>query len=343
MAGYLVQASPPSFTCRTKEDKGLEKAEALTRNSTIRNVRKSPRRKVTMWCWLFITPNLLFYAMFQGWPILINWYYATLDWSGIGSNSTFVGLQNFKDVMGDSFFWNAYLNSFKFMLGSVPLLLVLSLFIALILNNPRLKGSNIYRTLYFIPVVTTASIVGIIMVYIWGSDGAVNYLLTKLGLMQTPINWLGDTKWSMFTVIIIYVWKNLGMNMIYWLAGLQTVPRELYDAARVDGADHIKTFVHITLPQILPIGLVILLLNVAGALKVFDLIKTMTEGGPFYSTDVVSTYIYRYAFSSEMGLPRMGYASAAGIFFAFTIVAVAVLQAVIGRRTNKAGKGDHRS
>ncbi|MFH5184309.1 carbohydrate ABC transporter permease [Paenibacillus sp. TAB 01] len=301
--------------------------------------RKKRLRSVQGWCWLFIAPNLIFYAMFQGWPIVINWYYALHDWFGLSSDIQYVGLQNFKDIIHDMYFWKAYANSFKFMLGSVPLLLLLALFIALVLNNPKLRGATVYRTLYFIPVVTTASIVGIIMVYIWGSDGAVNFLLTSAGILKTPVNWLGDANWAMFTVIIIYVWKNLGMNMIYWLAGLQTVPRELYEAARVDGANSLRTFIYITVPQIAPIGLVILLLNIAGSLKVFDLIKTMTEGGPFYATDVVSTYIYRYAFSSEMGLPRMGYASAAGIFFAFTIVLIAILQAWINGRINKSGKG----
>lgn len=296
------------------------------------------KRRVALWCWLFVTPNLIFYALFQGWPIIINWYYAMLDWSGLSSNVTFLGLGNFKELIADPYFWNAYANSFKFMLGAVPLLLVLSLFAAVVLNNPLLKLASMYRTLVFIPVVTTASIVGIIMVYIWGSDGAVNFALMKLGLLDQPINWLSDPSWAMFTVIIIYVWKNLGMNMIYWIAGLQSVPRELYEAARVDGASHARTFLHITLPLIVPVGLVILLLNVAGALKVFDLIKTMTDGGPFYATDVVSTYIYRFAFSSEMGLPRLGYASAAGIFFAFSIVLIAIVQTVVQRSLGRGGK-----
>ncbi|MDD9269200.1 carbohydrate ABC transporter permease [Paenibacillus sp. GCM10023248] len=313
---------------------------APEQHRSVPRTRSKRRRAIQLWCLLFIAPNLIFYAMFQGWPILINWYYALHDWSGLSSDMPFVGLQNFKEITQDLYFWKAYANSFKFMFGSVPLLLLLALFLALVLNNPRLRGATIYRTLYFIPVVTTASIVGIIMVYIWGSDGAVNALLTALGIIDQPINWLGDAKWAMTTVIMIYVWKNLGMNMIYWLAGLQTVPRELYEAARVDGAGHLHTFFSITLPQIIPIGLVILLLNIAGSLKVFDLIKTMTEGGPFYATDVVSTYIYRYAFSSEMGLPRMGYASAAGILFAFTIIVVAVIQSWVNSRLKNSSRGE---
>lgn len=315
----------------------MQPAAGVAAQARTTRKRKSVRYKVHLWCWLFITPNLILYVMFIGWPIIIGWYYSLLDWSGL-SAKTFVGLQNFKEVMTDTYFWGAYANSFKFMLGAVPLQMVSSLLIAVMLNNPKLRFASAYRTLVFLPVVTTASIIGIIMVYIWGADGAVNFLLMKLHLIPKPINWLSDAKWAMFTVIIIYVWKNLGINMVYWLAGLQSVPRELYEAARVDGANHVRTFFHITLPLILPIGAVILLLNIAGALKVFDLIKTMTDGGPFFATDVVSTYIYRYAFSSELGLPRLGYASAAGMFFAFTIVVIALVQSMISRRFKKPGE-----
>lgn len=293
------------------------------------------QKKHVWYCWLFVTPNLLFYALFQGWPIIINWYYATLDWSGLNSSKKFIGLANFKELITDPYFWNAYKNSFVFMLGAVPIGLILSLFIAVILNNPLLKLSKFYRTVIFIPVVTTASVIGIIMVFIWSSDGGINYVLTKLNLIDTPINWLSDPKYAMLTVIMIYVWKNLGMNMIYWIAGLQGVPQELYEAAKVDGANPVTTFFKVTLPLIVPIGLVITLLNVASSLKVFDLIKTMTNGGPFYATDVVSTYIYRYAFSSEIGLPRLGYASAAGIFFALTIIVLGLVQIIVNRTVNK--------
>ncbi|WP_216855487.1 carbohydrate ABC transporter permease [Paenibacillus alba] len=288
--------------------------------------------KIELWCWIFLVPTLLLFVLFQGWPIAASLYYATLDWSGLTSDATFVGLDNFASVAKDPYFWNAFKNSFKFMFGVVPLNLFIPLILAVILNRPRLKGASIYRTLIFLPVVTTTSIVGIIMVFIWGSDGVVNDALMKIGLLSTPINWLGDAKWSMFTVVLISVWKNLGINMIYWLAGLQGIPKDLYEAAEVDGARGTKLFFNITIPLLLPIGAVILLLNVVNSLKVFDLIKTMTNGGPFFATDVVSTYIYRYAFSSEMGLPQLGYASAAGLFFAVTISALAIIQSVLNKR-----------
>ncbi|BCG58298.1 carbohydrate ABC transporter permease [Paenibacillus sp. URB8-2] len=319
----------------------MEKAMAGAINQRAVSGTKAKRNRTALWCWLFVAPNLIFYLLFQGWPIVINWYYSMLDWSGISSNATFVKLDNYTRLIADPYFWKAYRNSFMFMLQAVPPLLVLSLVLAVMLNNPLLRFAKLYRTLFFIPVIATTSIVGMIMIFIWGADGPLNYALAKLNLPGSGVNWLSDGRTAMYAVIVTYIWKNLGMNMIYWLAGLQSIPRELYEAARSDGAGHFRTFYHITLPLIMPIALVILLLNTAGALKVFDLIKTMTDGGPFFATDVVSTYIYRYAFSSEMGVPSMGYASAAGIFFAFTIVILAVLQGLIRKAMLRTWGGDN--
>lgn len=288
--------------------------------------------KNVVWYWVFLFPTLSLFAMFQGWPIAASWYYSTLDWSGLTSDAKFVGMQNFIKVAQDPYFWNAFKNSFKFMAGTVPFHLIFALILAVILHRPGLKAANLFRTFIFLPVVTTTSIVGIIMVFIWGSDGAVNGALMSMGLLDQPINWLGDAKWAMFTVVLISVWKNLGVNLVYWLAGLQSISQELYEAAEVDGATGIRKFTHITVPLLVPIGTIILLLNVVNSLKAFDLVKTMTNGGPFFATDVVSTYIYRYAFTSEMGLPQLGYASAAGLFFALTIILLAIFQSFVQKR-----------
>lgn len=294
--------------------------------------------KNVVWYWVFLFPTLSLFAMFQGWPIVASWYYSTLDWSGLTSDAKFVGMQNFIKVAQDPYFWNAFKNSFKFMAGTVPFHLIFALILAVLLHRPGLKAANLFRTFIFLPVVTTTSIVGIIMVFIWGSDGAVNGALMNLGLLDQPVNWLGDAKWAMFTVVLISVWKNLGVNLVYWLAGLQSISQELYEAAEVDGATGIRKFTHITVPLLIPIGTIILLLNVVNSLKAFDLVKTMTNGGPFFATDVVSTYIYRYAFTSEMGLPQLGYASAAGLFFALTIILLAIFQSFVQKRIKGGSK-----
>jgi multiple sugar transport system permease protein len=292
-------------------------------------LKKKTSRKNQAWCWLFMAPTLLFYVVFRGWPIICSVIYSTLDWSGMTANAKNVGLDNYRSLLKDELFWNAFLNSIKFMVMFVPIVMVLSLFFAYILNNEKLRFRGVYRTLYFVPVVTTSSVIGIIMIFIWSVQGPVNFLLNFMGLIKAPINWLGSSGYAMLTVVLISLWKDLGIYMVYWLAGLQSVPKDVYEAAMVDGAGKGRVFFSIVLPLILPIGGVILTLCIINALKVFDLVKTLTEGGPYYATDVIATYVYRLAFSSEIGMPRLGYASAAALLFGAFVIIVGLIVNVV--------------
>ncbi len=159
--------------------------------------------------------------------------------------------------------------------------------------------------------------------------------------LDRPLDFLGNMTWALPTVIIISAWMSVGINMIFWLAGLQSISRDMYEAAHIDGAGHVRTFFSITLPLLIPIGAIILLFNIAFSLRVFDLIKTLTDGGPFFATDVVSTYIYRMAFAGEMGQPRMGYGSAAGVFFGFTVISIMGLIQYFRSRLNKSIKSQN--
>lgn len=280
------------------------------------------RRKLQyIWCWIFILPTTLFYAGFQAWPIASSVYYSTLDWSGIGSDRTFVALDNFKELLNDQWFWNAFANSFKYMLYSVPLLIVLSLFLAVLLNEKTLRLRSAFRTMFFLPVITTASIVGIIMMFIWSPTGAINGVLQLFGV-EKSINFLGQATLALPTVAVIGVWKDVGIYMIYWLAALQSVPQDVIEAAQIDGAGKWQVFRYITLPIILPIGAVISLLAIINSLKVFDIVQTMTAGGPFFATDVMGTFVYRTAYASSVGMPRLGYASAAAMLFGVCIITI---------------------
>lgn len=293
------------------------------------NQRKRKQRKekvkLNLWCWLFLLPTLIFYILFQGWPIISSIYYSLLNWSGLTSGAEMVWFSNYKSLLSDSQFWNAFINSFKYALFYVPLQLAVSLIIAYILNNRALKGRTAYRTLFFIPVITTTSIVGIVMVFIWSVQGPVNSVLSVMHVIEKPLNFLGQKSLAFATVLLIGIWKDCGTYMIYWLAGLQSVSDDVIEAARVDGATNKRIFFSIVLPLIRPVGGVIMTLCFINALKVFDIIKTMTEGGPFYSTDVIATYVYRMAFSSEMGMPRLGYASAAATAFGIVVIIVGII------------------
>ena len=268
-------------------------------------------------------PTLILYILFQGYPIITSAWYSLLDWSGMTMNATYVGLGNFKELLADPLFYNSVANSFKYMALSVPIQLVLSLVIAYILTSIIRRGATVFRTMYFVPVVTTASIVGIIMIFIFGGTGPVNQLLSLLGI--DTINFLGDEKTALFTVVLIGIWKDLGTYMIYWIAAPQSVSQDVYEAAKIDGAGKFRTFTDVVFPLILPIGGVIAVLCVIGSLKVFDIVQTMTNGGPYFATDVVATFVYRTAYSSTTGSPRLGYASAAALLFGLMVVIIGLV------------------
>lgn len=296
-------------------------------------MHKKVKRKQNLWCWLFILPTMLFYIGFQGWPILSSIYYSTLDWSGISNDKKFVGLDNFIELFHDQWYWNAFANSFKYMIMSVPLLLVVSLLLAVLLNEKTLKMRSAFRTMFFLPVVTTASIVGIIMMFIWSPTGAINAVLQLFGADKT-VNFLGQAGTALPTVVVIGVWKDVGIYMIYWLAALQSVPQDVIEAAEIDGAGKLAVFRHITVPLILPIGGVITLLATINSLKVFDVVQTMTAGGPYFATDVVGTFVYRTAYASSVGMPRLGYASAAAMLFGIIVILIGLVFNVIKKILN---------
>lgn len=312
-----------------KANKNKERIQEVNRVN-----KKKERIKLNVWCWIFMLPTVSLYIAFQGIPILSSIFYSTLDWSGMSSSATFIGLANFKELFQDELFINAIANSFKYMLMAVPVQLVLSLSLAYILNSVGLKGTSFYRTLFFLPVITTASIVGIIMVFVFGTMGPVNAVLMAFGL-DRPINFLGSSTSALFTVMLIGVWKDVGIYMIYWIAALQSVPQDVYEAAAIDGAGKGRIFFSIVVPIIMPIGIVITTLCTINSLKVFDIVQTMTEGGPFFATDVAATFVYRTAYSSSIGMPRLGYASAAAMIFGLLVVSIGVILASIKKIMNK--------
>jgi ABC-type sugar transport system permease subunit len=298
-----------------------------------RSINRNNRRKI-MWCYIFILPQLVLFLMFTVYPMLMSYIYAFFRWNGYGPLDEFIGFANFTETIMDPIFWNAFKNNFIFMFAMIAVQVPLALLIAIILNAAWLKGSTFYRTLFFLPVITTTAVVGIVMRFIFGAyKGLVNEVLLWIGLISEPIDWLGSIDTALLIVILVGIWKSFGMKMIYWMAGLQSLPKELYEAARVDGASPIQSFRYITIPLLIPVGSVILLLSAVNALHVFDLVKSMTEGGPAFTTDMVDLYIYRYAFGGE-GEARVGFASAAGIFYG---LAVFILSLMLGYLVKKTG------
>jgi multiple sugar transport system permease protein len=280
----------------------------------------------------FLIPTLVVFALFTVRSVVVLLHYSFYEYSGVGPLTDFVGWSNFVRVTNDPYFWNAFKNTFLFMFGAVPGQLGIGLVLALLVNR-KLAVFTTFRTLYFLPVVTTAAIIGVLMPMLLSpANGPVDAILRSIGLIHKPVDWLGSRSTALWTVIVVSWWKWSGQYMVYWLAGLQTIPEELYEAADIEGAGHFRKFTNITLPLLAPIALIILLFCIIGSLRPFDLIKTMTDGGPFYASDVVMTYIYRYAFSSEMGVPQLGYASAAAIFYGAVLIIIGALQSIALRK-----------
>ncbi len=294
------------------------------------------------WVYLFMLPSLVLTLMFTLYPIFASFYYSLFQWSGFTAAPHYIGTQNFSEVVVDNQFYNAFKNSFIFMFCSVPIKLTLALAIAIVLNDRALRLAPIFRTMFFVPVVTTTAIVGIVMTFIMSPfNGPINMILLDMGLIGRPIDFFGDPKLALFSVVGVEIWKWLGNPMIYWLAALQTIPASLYEAAEVDGANWWRKFAYITVPLLKPFAIVIILITAVGTLNVFALVQTMTGGGPYFASEVMEVYIYRTAFgaANSLTLPRIGYACAAAVYFGLSVMALATVQMIAARWANQERAG----
>lgn len=314
-------------------------AVSLSPNMARSGAAKNPRqRENERWCYIFMAPTLVLATLFTFWPIGASWYFSLLDWSGFTRDRTFVGLGNYRELFVDPFFWRAFGRSFLFMAVAVPIRLSLALIVAIILNDRALKLSPIFRTFLFIPVVTTTAIVGLLMTFLLSPvNGPVNQMLLRLGVVEAPVSFLGNPDTALWTIMGVSVWKYFGISLIYWLAALQSIPAELYEAAKVDGATSWRRHWDITVPLLKPFAVIIILITAVNTLRVFDLVYTMTQGGPFFATEVIEIYVYRNAFSVlGGGMPRLGFASAAGVLFGVAVMLIALGQGWAARRVAQA-------
>ncbi|QQO09614.1 carbohydrate ABC transporter permease [Breznakiella homolactica] len=297
-------------------------------------MRQSLKKVPYGWIYLFLAPTLILYGMYTIWPVIATFWYSLLDWNGFQSSGTFTGLENYRELFSDSLFWNSISVTFLFLVIVVPIRFFVSLAIALLLNWSRFKFKSFFRVMIFIPVVTTSAIIGTIMnMFFDPSQGPVNIILMKLGLMKENIFLLGNADTALVTSGVIWCWKWLGISLIYWIASLQSIPEELYESAKIDGANAWKSFTKITAPLLVPFGVIILILTLSDALRVFDLMLTLTKGGPFFRTEVIEIFIYRWAFSSS--IPRLGYASAAATVFGLFFIVLTVVQLSLNKIIRK--------
>jgi len=329
---------------------------ASVANSTLKHVSEQPsgpagdrrhslghRFWAARWSYALMIPGLVLIVLFSIYPIVMSWYYSFFDWDGFSAGRRFIGLGNYIELMGDGYFWRAFGRSAVFACVATPVELGLSLLVAMVLNDKFLRGRTLYRTMFFVPVVTTTAIVGIVMSFVFAAfNGPINQILTLVHITSAPIDFLGNPDTVLWTAIGIFVWKWFGQPMIYWLAGLQSISSELYEAAKIDGATPRRSFVNVTMPLLAPFAAMITVIVLVGNLQVFAFMQTLTGGGPFFSSEVMELYIYRMAFGASTGSTggasqRLGYASASGIVFGLTLMVFGVAQLLLVRRVRRAG------
>lgn len=277
--------------------------------------RLSRRGRRNIEGWIFIGPAILGILAFQFVPILVSMYASLTTWDGMNPPE-FTGIENFRRlVVEDKFFRETLKNTVFFTLGHIPLTIVFALILALFCNL-NLPGISLFRTAYFIPAVS--NVVAISVVWFWiyqPQNGVLNSMLSRIGI-EGPA-WLSSTTWAMPAVILVSVWQGVGYPMVILLAGLQGIPHELYEAAKIDGASSWNQFWKITIPLLTPTLFFLLITQFISSFQVFGIIYVMTQGGPANATSVYIYYLYQNAFA----FGRMGYASAMA-WILFAIIAV---------------------
>jgi multiple sugar transport system permease protein len=280
--------------------------------------------------WAFVAPALMVIAVFFFLPVLAGFALSFTDFdiyalADIG-NLRFVGLENYAELLQTPLFWKALGNTFYFVGVGVPLSIAASLGAALLLNSKLARFKPFFRVALFAPVVTTLVAVAIVWRYLLHTrSGLLNYGLEGLGL--GPIDWLGDPHWAMPAIILFAVWKNFGYNMIIFLAGLQSIPEEHYEAARMDGASSWQQLRYVTLPALAPVVLLVSVLTMAGYFQLFAEPYVMTQGGPLQSTVSVLYFMYEEGFKWW----NLGFASAIAVLLFALMFAVTMLQLYVAR------------
>ncbi len=273
---------------------------------------------------IFLAPALIILLTFNIYPIFYTAYLSLTDWNMMSPWKDFVGLQNYVELAQSSTFRLAFKNTIAFMLSQVIVALALGLFIALLLNGPK---RDLYRLAVFSPTVVSVAAVAILWTWLFEPDyGPLNAVLRLVGL-PTP-RWLGDAKWALPAIMIMNIWKNVGYNAVVFLSGLQNIPRDLYEAAELDGATGWRRFRHITFPLLSPTTFFLTTVTIIWSFQVFDSVNIMTQGGPNRSTSVILFYFYTQTFRFF----RVGYGSAAVMVMFFIVAIVTFIQNRMSKR-----------
>lgn len=268
----------------------------------------------------FLLPNILGFALFILFPVIASFFMSFTEWNGFG-DIKFIGFDNFIRLWSDDTFLISFLNSLIMTFVSVPLTLMLAILVAVALNK-GIKGLKVFRTAIFLPHITATIAVAVIWQLLFNpSMGPINGFLRGIGIDQPP-GWLASAEWALVSVIIVQIWHSIGYYMVLYLAGLQGIPNDLYEAAEIDGAGKVSQFWKITVPMLSPVIFFTAIIGIINSFKVFDLVFVLTQGGPGRSTHVLVYDIYNTAFQRY----EYGYASAMAYILFLVILIITIIQ-----------------
>lgn len=295
------------------------KAESSLREDVTQRIARSQRRqrrRRILIAYAFLAPSLIIFLIFRDIPALGSLLLGFFSWSFLNT-PRFIGLANYAQLLHDAIFWRTFGNTIAYTVMTVPVDVIISLALALLLNR-KLPGMRIFRLVYFVPVVTATAIVAIIWRWFYGPYGAINGVLHLFGI--PAVNWLSDTRFALPAIAIMAIWQHVGFNMLIFLAGLQSIPVEIGEAAQIDGTGRWAGLINVTLPLLRPVLVLVVILTTIGSFQVFDSAYVMTSGGPFYATTTLVLYAYQQAFNQL----SVGYAGAI-TFVLFLVILVASL------------------
>ncbi len=275
--------------------------------------------------WAFLTPAIILISVFSLYPMLSA--LITSFQTGTGSNMTFAGLSNYIRCFQDDVFVQSIKNCVFYLIIQVPIMLVLALILAQILNNPKIKFRGFFRTAIFLPCATSLVAYAIIFRSLFATDGFINALALKLGVIDSAYNFLSNSTSAKIVIIIALIWRWTGYNMVFYLAGLQNIEYSVYEAAKIDGATAMQTFCKITVPLLKPTILMTAIMSTNGTLQLFDESMNLTKGGPGNASITMSHYIYNTAFK---GVPNFGYTSAMSFIILIMVAILAFVQMKVG-------------
>lgn len=280
--------------------------------------------------YMMVSVPYLLFVIFVLFPLLWILRYSFYDYDGV--RASFVGLRNFQTLMNDSVWWQAVVNTLILTFGGLALGTPLALLFAVILNG-SLKGRVFFRTALYFPILISTAVVGVVFRIMLAPDtGIINGLLVGLGIVEKPIYILASAGTALLTLILIEVWQGLGYNMTLILAGLQRIPQELYEAAKIDGANEWQRLIFITIPQLGKMLQIIIMLGILNGLKIFDLVNVLTRGQPNHGSETMVTYIFNYFFEQEGYRAQQGYAASASIVACLIISLVAAIYFILSKK-----------